>query len=108
MQKDTHWQKLLADVITDPAELLQILELDQSLLPAASQASSSFALRVPRSFVARMKKGDPNDPLLLQVLPVYNELISHADFSHDPLKEADTNPLPGLLHKYHGRVLLTP
>ena len=30
---------------------------------------TGFPLRVPRGFVARMRHGDPDDPLLLQVLP---------------------------------------
>ncbi len=101
------WQTALSNVITDPAELLQELALDASLLPAAQLASQQFPLKVPHSFVARMKKGDPNDPLLRQVLPLQDELKSHASYSVDPLHENEFNPLPGLLHKYHGRVLLT-
>jgi len=32
-----------------------------------------FGLRVPKSYVARMRKGDPDDPLLRQVLPLTKE-----------------------------------
>jgi EF-P beta-lysylation protein EpmB len=35
------------------------------------------------------------------------ELDQHPGYSSDPLKENAANPLPGLLHKYYGRVLLT-
>jgi L-lysine 2,3-aminomutase len=58
------WQRELARAITDPAELLRELELDLALLPAARAAAARFPLRAPRGFVARMGKGDPNDPLL--------------------------------------------
>lgn len=101
------WQIALANVISNPEELLQVLELDASLLLPAMRAAQHFSLRVPRSFVSRMQKGNPADPLLLQVLPINQELIQHPEYSVDPLQEHTVNPRPGLLHKYHGRVLLT-
>jgi EF-P beta-lysylation protein EpmB len=100
------WQNLLNQGISTLAELLSVLELEQKDLPVAA-TTEQFPLRVPRGFVARMKKGDCFDPLLLQVLPQHQELINDAGFSSDPLAELNKNPIPGLLHKYHGRVLLT-
>lgn len=105
MQKN--WQTLLKEVITDPAKLLDQLELNPDLLPAAQRTAKLFPLRVPMGFVARMQKGNPADPLLHQVLPLAAEEAIASGFSHDPLQEQAVNPLPGLLHKYHGRVLLT-
>lgn len=100
------WQHQLAEAVTDAKELLELLQLDPQLLPAAKQASDLFKLRVPRGFVAKMQPGNPNDPLLRQVLPLAAELKITAGFSLDPLAEQQANKLPGLLHKYHGRVLL--
>lgn len=102
----TQWQEELSRAINDPAELFDLLELDRQLLPASMAASNSFALRVPRPFVAKMRKGDLADPLLAQVLPGGPELESVAGYSQDPLAESLTNPVPGLIHKYRGRVLL--
>lgn len=101
------WQHALAEAITDPAELLTALTLDPQLIAGCQKALTQFSLRVPRGFVARMAKGDPQDPLLLQVLPMVQELEHYPGYSHDPLAEKNVNPVPGLLHKYHGRVLLT-
>ncbi len=100
------WRRELAEAIRDPAELLRILGLPLTLLPAANQAGASFPLLVPRGFVARMRPGDPADPLLRQVLPVADEGVVVAGFSHDPLAETACGPVPGVLHKYHGRALL--
>lgn len=100
-----HWQNELAEVITDPAALLAMLDLDVSYLPDAEIAAQHFPLRVPHSFVARMQKRNVHDPLLQQILPIGAELMDAPDFVIDPLSEADKNPMPGLLHKYHGRVL---
>lgn len=100
------WRRELAEAIRDPADLLRILELSPDLLPAARQAAAQFPLLAPRGFVARMRKGDLHDPLLRQVLPLGEETLDLPGFSTDPLAETACGPRPGVLHKYHGRVLL--
>lgn len=100
------WQQALSDLITDPKELWDILDLDPALLDDAYQVVRQFPLKVPRSFVARMEKGNPHDPLLKQVLPLGAELDVISGFSLHPLQEINANPVPGVLHKYHGRVLV--
>jgi len=104
------WQDELSDLIRDPKELFELLNLDaphlKEHLKNAIAASRDFPLRVPRPFAARMKKGEINDPLLKQVLPLGSELLAAPGYSADPLEEAAANPHPGLIHKYKGRVLL--
>lgn len=100
------WQQELADAIRDPAELLNLLQLDTALLPAARAAGEQFPLRVPRGFVQRMRLGDPQDPLLRQVLPLAAELHTAKDYLSDPVGDLDAMQAGGVLHKYHGRVLL--
>jgi EF-P beta-lysylation protein EpmB len=100
------WDGGAADIITDPAELVALLGLDLAILPAFREASRAFSLKVPRSYARRMRYGDPLDPLLLQVLGQSQELDVVPGFSTDPLDEAEHTPVPGILHKYHGRVLL--
>ncbi|MDF1628188.1 MAG: EF-P beta-lysylation protein EpmB [Alcanivoracaceae bacterium] len=100
------WDGSAADIITDPAELLRLVQLDSACLPAALAASQDFPLRVPRSYVRQMRLADPADPLLLQVLSRAEELDEVPGYSADPLEEAEHTPVPGILHKYHGRVLL--
>lgn len=107
LQQPVSWQTLLGQAITEPEQLLRELELPSRLLPQALLASSGFRLRVPHGFVRRMRKGDPDDPLLRQVLPLGDELASTEGYGLDPLAEMQSMPVPGLLHKYRGRVLLT-
>ncbi|RWR02847.1 lysine 2,3-aminomutase [[Pantoea] beijingensis] len=100
------WLQQLADVITEPNELLKLLALDtHQELTEGGDARRLFALRVPRAFVNRMKKGDPHDPLLLQVLTSQQEFIDAPGYSTDPLDE-QSSVVPGLLHKYTNRALL--
>jgi EF-P beta-lysylation protein EpmB len=100
------WQYLLADAIRDPVELARILELDPGLIEGALAATPSFALRVPRSFVAKMRRGDPRDPLLMQVLPVAAELTRADGYTSDPVGDLASRASQGVLHKYAGRALL--
>ncbi|QHM72597.1 EF-P beta-lysylation protein EpmB [Mixta intestinalis] len=100
------WLQQLADVITEPHELLHFLTLDQHPeLVEGSGARKLFALRVPRAFAQRMRKGDPYDPLLRQVITDRQEFIDAPGYSTDPLDE-QSSVVPGLLHKYKNRALL--
>lgn len=101
------WQQELIQAVTDPRELYQLLELDPASLNIPEKALGHFPLKVPRGFVARMQKGNPLDPLLRQVLPLSAEDQLRRGYLLDPLNEESANPLPGLLHKYRGRVLFT-
>ena len=104
--RQTHdWQTELAQVVRDPGELAELLDLDPAALGVAV-AEEQFPLRVPRPYLARMRRGDAADPLLLQVLPNARELDQVPGYGLDPLQERTANPVPGLIHKYHGRVLL--
>ena len=102
------WRRRLADAVTDLGELLEILELDQGLVAAGptSGAARRFPLRVPRGFIARMRRGDPADPLLRQVLPAADEDREAPGFSADPVGELAIVRGDGVLAKYHGRALL--
>lgn len=99
------WQALLAQGFATAQELLVFLDLPIDL--GNKFAEQQFNTRVPRGFAGRMQPKDRYDPLLLQVLAVAEELRNVDGFEHDPLQEGRTNTLPGLIQKYHGRVLLT-
>lgn len=100
------WQLALAGAVTSVGELLDLLELSPELLPGGIEASRGFPLLVPRGFVARMAKGDPDDPLLRQILPASAELQAHPRESRDPLREEECSPAPGVIEKYRGRALV--
>lgn len=100
------WQEHWREAVSDPRELLALLDLTHltdSLLP---RGDTGFPLRVPRSFVARMRRGDPADPLLLQVLPRASELDDVPGFSLDAVGDLSARTAHGVLHKYQGRALL--
>jgi len=104
--RPSRWQADMAAAISHPRELVTELGLDPALVGPAEAAGAAFRLRVPRSYVSRIRRGDPNDPLLRQILPVGAELADVGDYTADPLGEHAALRAPGLLQKYHGRALL--
>lgn len=100
------WQRELAQAYTRPGDLLRALGLEPHLCDQARAGMREFAFRVPRGFAARMRPGDPDDPLLRQVLPVPAESEQAPGYVNDPVGDLQRMPAPGVLHKYHGRALL--
>ena len=98
----TDWQSELANTIISVDELLYELGLEH--IENKLIRNSDFSLRVPRAFVKKMQKGNADDPLLMQVLPVTSE--NALSGLTDPVGDLNAMTTPGLLHKYKGRVLL--
>jgi len=99
------WQAQLQQAWRDPAALLRHLGHDPCAFGLAPD--ESFPFLVTRSFADRMRRGDPHDPLLRQVLPLARESRRVPGFGPDPVGDGDSRVVQGVLHKYRGRVLLT-
>jgi len=93
---------------TDIDELLNYLELDRNQVNYSEAVHQKFPIRVPFSFIDRMEKNNPQDPLLLQVLPQENELNSSKHYAYDPLNESGFIDRYGLIQKYQARLLMMP
>ncbi len=100
------WQRMLAEAVRDPTALLDALDLDRELLPAAQSAAQLFPLRVPWPYLNRMRRQDPHDPLLRQILPLGAEHHDAPGYEADPVGDGDALQSGGVIHKYHGRALL--
>jgi EF-P beta-lysylation protein EpmB len=100
------WQRELGESVTRPEDLIAALGLGSEHLEPARAAAAGFDLRVTRAYLSRIRRGDPGDPLLLQVLPRAAELADAPGFESDPLQERSARRAPNLLQKYQGRALL--
>lgn len=100
------WQQLWRDAVRDPRELLRLLGLEDAALQVSEAAATQFPLRVPRGFVAKMRHGDPADPLLRQVLPLDDELQPMPGYSLDAVGDGAAKAADGVIRKYRGRALL--
>lgn len=99
---------LKSRLIVDVGEFCRRLELPESFAESAREATRAFPFLFPESALARVRKGDPNDPILAQFLPKTDELAVVPGFETDPLREQDELAWPDapcLMQKYAGRVL---
>lgn len=100
------WHEAFKDSVRDPAELCRLLNLSTEYAAAAAPSARDFPLFAPRGYVARMRPGDPHDPLLRQVLPLEDEQAPQAGYGVDPVGDRAATQSPGLLHKYPSRILM--
>jgi L-lysine 2,3-aminomutase len=94
------------DAVRDPQELLALVGLERLAKQLSLQATRDFPLRVPRSFIARMRYADPTDPLLRQVLPILDEERIVPGFALDAVGDTAARRGHGVIQKYNGRALL--
>lgn len=99
------WKALVSGSFRDLDKLLEFCEINPS--DTGIKSSPEFALRVTEYFASLIEKGNAQDPLLLQVLPDAQELQIVDGYSTDAVGDQLSMPVPGLIHKYYGRVLLT-
>ncbi|MEJ1095018.1 MULTISPECIES: EF-P beta-lysylation protein EpmB [unclassified Pseudoxanthomonas] len=100
------WQQAWREAVRDPAELLSLLGLDGLADRVSAEATAQFPLRVPRGFIARMRHGNPDDPLLRQVLPLDDEMRPVPGFALDAVGDSTARAGTGVIQKYQGRSLL--
>jgi EF-P beta-lysylation protein EpmB len=100
------WQHALAGAISDADELLAQLGLSGQLDAISKDKIRQFPLRVPQSYVNKMRYGDKHDPLLRQVFPLIDESYAADGYHLDPVGDQFAVTAPGILQKYNGRALL--
>ena len=106
VEPSSSWQRELARSFSNLNELFQYLDLGPSALNPEYNPVTGFPMKVTRSFASRIKKGDINDPLLRQVLPINKESLSQPGFVKNPVGDLEAITVPGVLHKYKRRILL--
>lgn len=103
---ETRWQSQLSGAIDNLSDLLRATGNDDAAAQHLTARYFDFPVRVPHAYLARIKPGDINDPLLKQVLPLAQESLTVPGYTTDPLEESATTVVPGIIHKYSRRVLL--
>ena len=95
-----HWQRDLANSLTDPTELSDLYPIDpRTLQPVVER----FPMRISRYYLSLIK--EVGDPIWRQCVPDPAELEDQ-NLPDDPLNERVLSPVPGLIHRYPDRVVL--
>lgn len=82
------WQQEMKTAFRSAGEICQFLNIDLAEMEISALAAKQFPLFVPRGFARRMERGNPNDPLLRQVLNVVKEDVFDTQFKVDPVGES--------------------
>ena len=88
-------------------------ELEAAGLIAAGAAAAlepvaaRYAVAVPPAMAALIDPSDPADPIARQFVPRTEELEHRPGELADPIGDAAHSPVPGIVHRYPDRVLLT-
>ena len=91
------WQEQLRHAIRSPEELARAVAVPLSSLGYEVAADRDFPLLVPRAFAARIRRGDPADPLLRHLLATGQELDPVAGAAHFAVDEGRARRIVGEL-----------
>ena len=90
------------------AELVSAGLVPPERADALHRVASRWAVALTPSAAARIDAADPRDPLARQLVPSEDELLVGPDELADPIGDLSHRPVPGIVHRYPDRVLLTP
>ena len=103
--KDWHWQ--VRNRVVSIKGLSQLISLTDKNKEEIRRASAVFPLAITPYYASLIDWNDPFCPIKLQCLPNINELKVGSGEMEDPLSEEAYSPVPGLVHRYPDRVLMT-
>ncbi|MEM9367204.1 MAG: EF-P beta-lysylation protein EpmB [Planctomycetota bacterium] len=99
----TDWHASMRNALRSTYDLLRFVGLEHDI---AQEVDHGFPVFVPLEYARRMRRGDADDPLLRQVLPVAAEGETVPGFISDPVGDHDAMVTSGLIQKYDGRALM--
>ena len=94
--------------LRDVAGLVRAGLADAGRAEALAAVAARYPLAVPPALAELIDPTNPADPIARQILPDEAELGTAPDERADPIGDAAHAPLPGIVHRYPDRVLLTP
>ena len=106
LSQQNNWQHLLAQAIRDPDALIDYLELPKKPFYNADQANKNHQLLAPLGYLDKIQKGNWDDPLLKQILPIEDEMLDVKGYVSDPVGDLNASLTAGVLQKYQGRALI--
>lgn len=100
------WKQALSSGIGDASALLREVRVAEDQVPFEVDFDRPFPVKVPKRYLRKIERGNPVDPLLMQVLPFRASSVSGSRYVVDPLQESRIYSGSGFLTKYSGRSLL--
>lgn len=102
-----NWKWQLRNAVRETGGLDKTVPLTEEETRGIKRTTLRYPFRVTPYYLSLIDKGDPCDPIRLQCVPSEEELKTRPDIEDDPLGEEKDTVLPGLVHRYPDRVLVT-
>ena len=90
-----------------PADLAAAGLIGAGQAAALGPVAERYAVAVSPAMAALIDPADPDDPIARQFVPSPAELDHRPEELADPIGDAAHSPVPGIVHRYPDRVLLT-
>lgn len=102
---DWRWQ--LRYAVTGVDDLNRIFSFNETVLEEIKRVAVKYPFSITPYYLSLIDRYNPHDPVRLQCIPAKEESALHIDLEDDPLGEEKDMVLPGLVHRYPDRVLMT-
>jgi len=100
------WKWHFRHRITSASTLARIVPMEPEVVRRLESVTVKFPMSITPYYLALVRDGDPDDPILRQSIPDVREAELADVGADDPLDEAADSPVPGLVHRYPDRALL--
>jgi len=102
-----NWRWQLRNSITALSKLGKLLKLDPCEAENLQKVTLKYPFGITPYYFSLIDRNNPGDPVRLQCVPSEEEDNLYFDVQEDPLGEERDSVLPGLVHRYPDRVLIT-
>ena len=101
-------QRLQTRAIVSPDELLITGLIPPDHLAAVTEASKTLPISITQHIGELIDPALPEGPIAKQFVPSKLEINKQEEELIDPIGDIPHSPLPGIIHRYPDRLLLTP
>ena len=98
----------MSAVLNSSEALLRARLIAPADLATLQRVAGRYAVAITPAVVELIDPADPADPIARQFVPSAAELLTAPGEIADPVGDLTHSPVPGIVHRYPDRVLLTP
>jgi EF-P beta-lysylation protein EpmB len=99
------WRHIQRTNLTKLEDLISYLSIPAEIAKNFL-SDPKFSLNLPRRLADKIDINNPLDPILLQFVPLIQELVQAPGFTEEPLQDQRFQKSDKILQKYHGRALI--
>lgn len=101
------WKWHFRNRITTVEQLAQFIPLTSTDQAKLRLTAARYPFSITPYYLSLINPDDPDDPIRRQAVPSFEEIACTGVGHEDPLEEMRDSVVPGLVHRYPDRVLMT-